>query len=58
MKPQKAEMLTLAYFLVRLWIKAQIAAQEITEAGLDAAELAEEAADAPALDVLGVMDLE
>ena len=58
MKPQMVEKLTLASFLVRAWVKAQVAAQEITEAGLDAAELAEEAADdAPALDVAGVMDL-
>ena len=58
MKPQTTEMLTLAYFLVREWIKRHVAAQEITEASLDAAELAEESADAPALDVAGVMDLD
>ena len=58
MKPQTTEMLTLAYFLVRVCIKAQVAAQEITEASLDAAELAEESADAPALDVADVMYLD
>ena len=55
MKPQTAEMLTLSYFLVRLWIKKQVAAQNITEASLDADELAEEADDAPPLDVDGLL---
>jgi len=45
MKPQTAEMLTLAYFMTRAWVKKQVSAEVITEAGLDAAELAEEADD-------------
>ena len=55
MKQQTAEMLTSRS--VRLWIKKQVAAQNITEANLDADDLAEEAEDVPPLDVDGLLDM-
>ena len=57
MKPQKAERLTLGYFLVRADIKKKIAEKAITEAMLDAEELAAECEGAPALEVDGVLDM-
>ena len=44
MLPQKCEMLTLAYFLVRADIKAQVEGKAITEETIEADELAEEQA--------------
>jgi len=57
MKPQKTERLTLGYFLVRADIKKKIAEKAITEAMLDAEELAAECEGAPALEVDGVLDM-
>jgi hypothetical protein len=57
MKPQKCEQLTLGYFLVRADIKKKIALKAITEAMLDAEELAAEHADSPLLEVDGVLDM-
>ena len=52
MKPDKVERLTLAFFLVRAWIKGEARRADI-EAMLDAEELEEE--QAPPLDVDGVL---
>ena len=58
MKPQKCEQLTLGYFLVRADIKAKIAEKSITEAMIDAAELAgDNGEDVPALDCGWLLDM-
>ena len=56
MKPQKAEQLTLGYFLVRDDVKQKVAAKIITDATLDAEELARD--HVPGLDLGdGVLDV-